>query len=64
MTLDFVKNLKAENPERYQQLKTFATALYIARINPQDEDFKKMYDYIVWLEDEENELYKRIQESI
>jgi len=62
MPIEFAKELRVENPEKYEHLKTFATALYMARISPHDEEFKKIYDYIVWLEDEENDLYKKIQE--
>jgi hypothetical protein len=64
-------NLRMFEPEKYENLKTFATAFNLAidekkeeikeiisKNIPLDEEFYKMVDYCIWLDDEADRLYK------
>lgn len=69
--LEWAKQLRWEDPPRYENLKTFATAYnlaidekkeeiknIIAKNIPLDDDFYRMVDYCIWLDDEANQFYK------
>lgn len=68
--VEWAKELRWSNPEKYDELKMWASAYRLATDEykeeikkiiekniPLDEEFYKMVDYLEWLDDEANRLY-------
>jgi hypothetical protein len=64
MPLEFARNLKANDPKRYHDLRALAYAHYWRGTIPIDEDLRKMLEYVNFVEDESNRLYKQMNERM
>ena len=63
-SLEFARELKYTDPKRFDDLRAIAYAHYWMGKEPEDEDTKKMLQYVNFIEDEANSLYKQIQERM
>lgn len=64
MPLEFARMLKYTDPKRYDDLRADAYVHYWKKTTPEDEDTKKMLEYVNYIEDETNRLYKQVCERL
>lgn len=62
--IEFAKDLKINDAQKFHELRALAYAYYWQGTVPQDEELKKMLQYVEFIEDESNRLYKQMQERM
>lgn len=64
MPIEYARHLQYTDPQQYEALKAMAYAYYWQHKTPQDENLRKMLEYVTYIEDESNKLYKQINERL
>ena len=64
MPLEFARKLQYSDPQEFHALKAMAYAYYWQHKTPQDENLRKMLEYVTYIEDESNRLYKQMSERL